>query len=153
MLNLPCVLAKFPGTDEQRITSLGSVDSPPTKCPGTASSASVHTHAVRRPSTPPALRASDNHTEPHLRLRSFYSDRETRFAHARTNCRSRISDTYRQLIGLPGRSSRRLQARNCTRTARDSRIWGQVGRGPFEPLTCDLTETHPCSMAQRQLRP
>ena len=42
------------------------------------------------------------------------------------------------------------EAHNCTRTARDSCILGSgVRRGPFELLTCELTETHPRSMAQR----
>ena len=54
-------------------------------------------------------------------------DTETCLAHARTNRRSRISHTCRHLLGLPGRSVRRLQAHSCTRTARDSCILGRAG--------------------------
>jgi hypothetical protein len=47
---------------------------------------------------------------------------ETRLAHARTNRRSRVRRTWQQLLSLPGRSARRLQAHNRTRTARDASI-------------------------------
>ena len=40
-----------------------------------------------------------------------------------------------------------------TNSSRQLHLGGQVGRGAFEPLSCDLTEAHPCSMAQYPLNP
>ena len=81
------------------------------------------------------------------------TETEMRLAHARTNRRSRVSRTCRQPLRLPGRSARRLQAHNCTRTARDGSISGMAWKGSFEPLTCDLTETHPAPAASIQCPP
>eukprot|EP01043_Picozoa_sp_COSAG02_P014853 COSAG02_NODE_619_length_19446_cov_9.557141_21_plen_164_part_00 len=40
-----------------------------------------------------------------------------------------------------------------TNSSRQLHFWGRHASGPFELLTCELTEAHPRNMAQRPLRP
>ena len=76
--------------------------------------------------TPPSLHASSKHRELQQALRSNLRDGDTLSTCTRTKRRSRISRTCRQPFSLPGRSARRLQAHNCTRTARDGSFSGMA---------------------------
>eukprot|EP01044_Picomonas_judraskeda_P016221 COSAG03_NODE_2847_length_2410_cov_5.712678_1_plen_104_part_00 len=76
-----------------------------------------------------------------------------RLAHARTNRRSRASRTCRQPSACPGAqhvAHKHTTAHEQLETA-PSRVWH--GKGSFEPLTCDLTETHPAPAASIQCPP
>ena len=78
-------------------------------------------------------------------------DRKIRLAHARTNRHSRFSHTWWQRLGLPGRSARRLQHTTAHEQLKTGPF--RAGKGPSEPLTCDLTEAHPRGMAQHPTHP
>jgi hypothetical protein len=80
----------------------------------------------------PSTLAKSQHTQFHLPLiwpQSHGSSMDTvltRLAHTRTTRRSRVSCTYRQLLGLPERSTRRLKHTSAHEQLETAAFWGQA---------------------------
>ena len=90
-------------------------------------------------------------THPELQL-AHSRDRDT--LSARTHQTSSPRQPCRSTAPRPARALSTTPASTQLHTNSSRQLhFGAAGRGAFELLTCDLTERHPCSMAQHPLHP